>query len=134
MYYRTGHPCDSLGNFLLAGHPAEPLADTQPNDWSPYSSCLEFELANFLFTHSQMSVANINELLTLWNIEMYKTINHMPLGDVQWENFSTSYTSEQPTENVPLWMNDTYNIWFQNPKEVIHNMLSRPDFSDDIDY
>ncbi|KAI6013718.1 hypothetical protein BKA83DRAFT_4466131 [Pisolithus microcarpus] len=134
MYYRTGHPCDSLGNFLLAGHPAEPLANTQPNDWSPYSSRLEFELADFLFTHSQMSAANINELLTLWNTsllstggwpifrdssEMYKTIDHTPLGDVQWENFSTSYTGEQPTENVPPWMNDTYDIWFQNPKEDI---------------
>ncbi|KIK11904.1 hypothetical protein PISMIDRAFT_121879 [Pisolithus microcarpus 441] len=144
-----GHPCDSLGNFLLAGHPAEPLADTQPNDWSPYSSRLEFELADFLFTHSQMSAANINELLTLWNTsllstggwpifrdssEMYKTIDHTPLGDVQWENFSTSYTGEQPTENVPPWMNDTYDIWFRNPKEVIHNMLSQPDFLDDINY
>ncbi|KAI6034659.1 hypothetical protein BKA83DRAFT_4461021 [Pisolithus microcarpus] len=79
-----------------------------------------------------MSAANINELLTLWNTsllstggqpifrdssEMYKTIDHTPLGDVQWENFSTSYTGEQPTENVPPWMNDTYDIWFRNPKE-----------------
>ncbi|KIK17697.1 hypothetical protein PISMIDRAFT_14943 [Pisolithus microcarpus 441] len=137
-YYRnyhpnlTGHPCDSLGNFLPAGHPAKPLANMQPNDWSPYSSCLQFELADFLFTHSQMSAANINELLTLWNTsllstggqpifrdssEMYKTIDCTPLGDVQWENFSTSYTGEWPTENVPPWMNDTYDIWFQNPKE-----------------
>ncbi|KAI6115218.1 hypothetical protein EDD16DRAFT_1799844 [Pisolithus croceorrhizus] len=154
-YYRnyhpnlTGRPCDSLGNFLPAGHPAEPLTDMQPDDWSPYSSRLEFELADFLFTRSQMSAANINELLNLWNAsllstggqpifrdsgEMYKTIDSTPLGDVQWEKFSTSYTGERPTENVPPWMNDTYDIWFRSPKEVIRNMLSRPDFSDAIDY
>ncbi|KAI5983185.1 hypothetical protein EDD15DRAFT_2202268 [Pisolithus albus] len=154
-YYRnyhpnlTGRPCDSLGNFLPAGHPAEPLTDMRPDDWSPYSSRLEFELADFLFTRSQMSAANINELLNLWNAsllstggqpifrdsgEMYKTIDSTPLGDVQWENFSTSYTGERPTENVPPWMNDTYDIWFRSPKEVIRNMLSRPDFSDAIDY
>ncbi|KAI6135448.1 hypothetical protein EDD17DRAFT_1487353, partial [Pisolithus thermaeus] len=144
-----GRPCDSLGNFLPAGHPAEPLTDMQPDDWSPYSSRLEFELADFLFTRSQMLAANINELLNLWNAsllstggqpifrdsgEMYKTIDSTPLGDVQWEKFSTSYTGERPTENVPPWMNDTYDIWFRSPKEVIRNMLSRPDFSDAINY
>ncbi|KAI6159829.1 hypothetical protein EDD17DRAFT_1887839 [Pisolithus thermaeus] len=137
-YYRnyhpnlTGRPCDSLGNFLPAGHPAEPLTNMRPDDWSPYSSRLEFELADFLFTRSQMSAANINELLNLWNAsllstggqpifrdsgEMYKTIDSTPLGDVQWEKFSTSYTGERPTENVPPWMNDTYDIWFRSPKE-----------------
>ncbi|KAI6131082.1 hypothetical protein EDD16DRAFT_1689588 [Pisolithus croceorrhizus] len=137
----TGHPCDSSGHFLPTGQPPEPLAEKQPDDWSPYSSCLELELANFLFTHSQMSAGNINELLTLWNAallstisktppsiqgfaddscaEMYKTIDRTPLGDVKWESFCTSYTGEQPTENVPPWMNDTYDIWFQDPKEDI---------------
>ncbi|KAI6041533.1 hypothetical protein EDC04DRAFT_2601667 [Pisolithus marmoratus] len=107
----TRHPCNSSGNFLPA--------------------------------------ANINELLTLWNMsllstgglpifrdssEMYKMINSMPLGEVQWEKISTSYTGEWPAENVPPWMNDMYDTWFWDPKEVIHNVLSQPDFSDAIDY
>ncbi|KAI6142023.1 hypothetical protein BKA82DRAFT_4331589 [Pisolithus tinctorius] len=87
----------------------ETPSEKQPNDWLPYSSRLEFELADFLFTHSQMSAANINELLDLWiatllgagsqpvfkdSAEMYKTINHTILGDVQWENFCISYTGD----------------------------------------
>ncbi|KAI6007589.1 hypothetical protein F5J12DRAFT_905493 [Pisolithus orientalis] len=111
----TRQPCDSSGNPLPVGQssPQTP-SEKQPNDWSPYSSCLEFELADFLFTRSQMSAANINELLDLWNAtllgtgsqpvfkdnaEMYKTIDHTILGDVQWENFCISYTGEQPTDN-----------------------------------
>ncbi|KAI5997456.1 hypothetical protein EDD15DRAFT_2386971 [Pisolithus albus] len=132
-YYRNYHP-------HLTG---------RPGDWSPYSSRLEFELADFLFTRSQMSAGNINELLSLWNAalsgthgkpifrdsaEMYKTIDSTPLGDVKWENFHTSYTGERPTENVPPWMTDTYDIWFRDPKEVVRNILSEPDFSDDMDY
>ncbi|KAI6020741.1 hypothetical protein BKA83DRAFT_4464457 [Pisolithus microcarpus] len=141
----TGHPCDSPGHFLPTSQSPEPLTEKQPGDWSPYSSHMEFELANFLFTCSQMSAANINELLSLWNAalsgthgqpifrdstEMYKTIDSTPLGNVKWENFHTSYTGEQLTKNVPLWMNDIYNIWFQDPKEVVHNILSQPDFLD----
>ncbi|KIK26893.1 hypothetical protein PISMIDRAFT_94046, partial [Pisolithus microcarpus 441] len=145
----TGHPCDSPGHFLPTSQSPEPLTEKQPGDWSPYSSHMEFELANFLFTCSQMSAANINELLSLWNAalsgthgqpifrdstEMYKTIDSTPLGNVKWENFHTSYTGEQLTKNVPLWMNDIYNIWFQDPKEVVHNILSQPDFLDNVDY
>ncbi|KIO02519.1 hypothetical protein M404DRAFT_27765 [Pisolithus tinctorius Marx 270] len=115
-YYRnyhpnlTGQPCDSSGNPLPVGQssPQTP-SEKQPNDWLPYSSRLEFELADFLFTRSQMSAANINELLDLWNAtllsagsqpifkdstEMYKTIDRTILGDVQWENFCISYTGE----------------------------------------
>ncbi|KAI6137566.1 hypothetical protein BKA82DRAFT_4379823 [Pisolithus tinctorius] len=155
-YYRnyhpnlTGQPCDSSGNPLPVGQssPQTP-SEKQPNDWSPYSSRLEFELADFLFTRSQMSAANINELLDLWNAtllgagsqpvfkdsaEMYKTIDRTILGDVQWENFCISYTGERPTDNVPSWMNAAYDIWFRDPKDVIRDMLSRPDFSRDMDY
>ncbi|KAL4075118.1 hypothetical protein V8B97DRAFT_2022174 [Scleroderma yunnanense] len=127
------------GNFLPADQPPKPFPEKLADDWSPYSSHSEFELADFLFRHSQMSTANINELLDLWNAtllstgqgvfrdsaEMYKTIDSTPLGDVKWECFS---------ENVPLWMNDMYNIWYWDPKEVVHEMLSQLDFADDMDY
>ncbi|KAI6008446.1 hypothetical protein EDC04DRAFT_2871491 [Pisolithus marmoratus] len=66
--------------------------------------------------------------------EIYKTIDSTPLGDVQWESFCMSYTSEQPAEDVPAWMNDMYDIWFWDPKEVVHNMLAWPNFPDDMDY
>jgi len=148
MEYCIGRPCDASGNFLPTGDPAEPIPEKPADDWSPYSTRTEFELANFLFTRSQMSAANINELLNIWNAtllstgqgvfrdcsEMYKTIDSTPLGDVKWESFHVSYRGEKPTEDVPPWMNDTYNVWYRDPKEVIREMLSRPDFADDIDY
>ncbi|KAI6006222.1 hypothetical protein F5J12DRAFT_721156 [Pisolithus orientalis] len=150
MYYSTGQPCDSSGNPYPVGQPSpETPSEKQPNDWSPYSSCLEFKLADFLFTCSQMSAANINKLLDLWNVmllsagswlifkdstEMYKMINHTILSDEQWENFCISYTGEQPADNVPSWMNTVYDIWFQDSYDIICNMLSQPDFLGDMDY
>ncbi|KAI6140161.1 hypothetical protein BKA82DRAFT_4332049 [Pisolithus tinctorius] len=99
MYYLTGQPCDSSGNPLPVGQLSlQTPSEKQPNDWSPYSSCLEFELADFLFTCSWMSAANINESLDLWNVtllgagsqpifkdsaKMYKMIDRTILGDVQ---------------------------------------------------
>ncbi|KAI5996525.1 hypothetical protein F5J12DRAFT_907094 [Pisolithus orientalis] len=136
MYYLTGQPCDSSGNPLPVGQssPQTP-SEKQPNDWSPYSSHLEFELADFLFTCSQMSAANINNQPVFKDsTEMYKMIDCTILGDVQWENFCISYTGEQPTDNVPSWMNTVYDIWFRDPKDIICNMLSQPDFSRDMDY
>ncbi|KAL4078065.1 hypothetical protein J3A83DRAFT_4476852 [Scleroderma citrinum] len=50
--------------------------------------------------------------------EIYKMIDSTPLGDMKWESFCASYTDEQPAKNVPLWMNDMYDIWYQDPKEV----------------
>ncbi|KAI6009449.1 hypothetical protein F5J12DRAFT_905037 [Pisolithus orientalis] len=100
----TRQPCDSSGNPLPVGQPSlETPSEKQPNNWSPYSSCLEFKLTDFLFTHSQMSAANISELLDLWNAmllsagsqlvfkdsaEMYKMIDCTILSDVQWENYT----------------------------------------------
>jgi len=148
MYF-VGCPCDASGAFLPAGQPPEPLPEKPTDDWSPYLSCPEFELADFLFPRSQMSAANINELLDLWNAtllgtsgqqvfqdsaEMYKTTDNTLLGDVKWESFCVSYTGERPTDEVPPWMNDTYDIWYRDPKEVVHEMLSWPDFAGDMDY
>ncbi|KAI6137689.1 hypothetical protein BKA82DRAFT_4334648 [Pisolithus tinctorius] len=113
MYYLTGQPCDSSGNPLPVGQssPQTP-SEKQPNDWLPYSSRLEFELADFLFTRSQMSAANINELLDLWNATLLSA------------------------GSQPIFKDSTemYKTIDRTILDVICDMLSRPDFSKDMDY
>ncbi|KAL4068167.1 hypothetical protein J3A83DRAFT_4359936 [Scleroderma citrinum] len=81
-----------------------------------------------------MSASHINTLLDLWVAslievgkpplfsdykQMYQTIDNSELGDVKWQSFA---------------VNDSYDIWFQDPCKVIYNMLANPNFTDDMDY
>ncbi|KAI6022994.1 hypothetical protein BKA83DRAFT_97099 [Pisolithus microcarpus] len=141
-------PCDASGGFLPNGTQLEPRQPKPPNDWSPYSSHLEFELADFIYTHNQISAVNLNILLELWAAslveaggypifgsykEMYQTIDNTRIGDVKWESFTVRYTGDVVADPAP-WMNDEYDIWFQDPHEVVRNMLANPDFANEMDF
>ncbi|KAG2368314.1 hypothetical protein BDR07DRAFT_1448401 [Suillus spraguei] len=120
-----------------------------PTDWTPYESQVAFETAEFLFTHNQMSIGQINTLLDLWaamlikhedsspfasHHNLYDTIDSTPLGDIALESFLVSYKGVKPAENVPPWMKATYEVWFPNPHLLIHNILANPDFDGKIEY
>jgi hypothetical protein len=123
-------------------------SDRGPDDWTPYNNRLEFEVADFLYRRNQMSAGNINSLLALWaaslaihndeppfsNVaQMYDTIDSTPLGDIPWESFSLQYNGIQPEDDIPSWMEADYDVWFRNPRTLVHNMLSNPDFKSDFD-
>ncbi|MDB4873418.1 MAG: hypothetical protein JWL97_4422 [Gemmatimonadales bacterium] len=91
-----------------------------------------------------MSAGNINDLLELWaasltmtDIEppfwkatdLYDTIDQTPLGDVAWRSFALlplQYNGHRPVENCPLWMQAKYDVWFRDPRTLVHNLLSNP--------
>ncbi|KAG2029184.1 hypothetical protein BDR03DRAFT_936876 [Suillus americanus] len=45
-----------------------------------------------------------------------------------------SYKGVKPVENVPPWMKATYEVWFRDPRLLIHNILANPDFDGEIEY
>lgn len=125
--------------------------DKKPDNWTPYNNCLQFEVPNFLFHQNQMSTGNIDLLLSLWaaslaihgneppfskTTELYNTIDSTPLGDVTWESFTLQYNGPQLVKNTPPapWMQAEYNVWFQNPHTLVHNLLSNPNFKSGFDY
>lgn len=96
-----------------------------------------------------MSAGNIDTLLELWTAgvadadaeppfsnhnDLYKTIDAIPIGGVPWEHFSVSYTSPRPETNVPPWMEETYEVYFRDPRQLFLNMLANPTFVEDFDY
>ena len=145
-----GRVCDKDGNEIPPDSPPPSRdSDRGPNDWSPYQSRVEFELADFLYRRSQMSASNIDTLLNLWGAsaathgqpppfqnheELYKTIDSTPLGDVEWECFSMRHNGEKPEGTVPSWMEADYDVWFRDPRKLLHNLISNPDFKDEFDY
>ncbi|KAG1719820.1 uncharacterized protein EDB91DRAFT_1284709 [Suillus paluster] len=147
--FLSARPCDDKGNFLAPGTPPQPLSDKASDDWSPYGSRVEFELADYLFTKNQTLVHSINQLLNIWAAsliqagckappfadyhDVYKTIDNTPLGEVKWQSFSVKFTGAIPDEGAAPWMTDSHDVWFRDPHDVVRNMLSNPDYATKID-
>ncbi|KAG1837384.1 hypothetical protein C8R48DRAFT_622854 [Suillus tomentosus] len=146
----TAQPCDSEGNFLPPETPPPPLSDKAPDDWTPYSDRLEFELADYIFAKNQTPAAQIDHLLDIWaaslirggantnalftdHRDVYKTIDSTPLGDVQWQSCSVKYTGEHADDDTAPWMEDSYDVWFRDPRDVVRNMLANPDYALEMD-
>ncbi|KAH7905419.1 hypothetical protein BJ138DRAFT_1118492 [Hygrophoropsis aurantiaca] len=145
----TGHICDEHGTFIDSNTPPPPFSTKDPNDWAPYRNRLEFELAEFLYSRNQMSGGNIDKLMDMWGVnlaphnaeppfsnhkDLYKTIDATPLGDVPWKSFAIKYQGEKPSTNVPPWMDQSFEVWYRDPREVVRNMLANPDYNSEIDY
>jgi hypothetical protein len=96
-----------------------------------------------------MSASQINAILHLWSVslegsgtlppfqnhkEMYKTINHTVHRDIPWSSFSLQYNGKKLPNDVPSWMDTTYEICYCNSHAVIHEMLTNPEFKDHMDY
>ncbi|KAG1729901.1 hypothetical protein EDB19DRAFT_1641622, partial [Suillus lakei] len=138
------------GNFLPLGTPPCPLAEQSPDDWAPFCNCTEFEMAEFLYSCAQMSALNINTLLDLWatsllkhndhppfadHKDLYKTIDNILIGGVNWQSFNIQYSGDKPAEpDVPPWMSEWFDIWYCDPHEVIRNILANPDYVNEFDY
>jgi hypothetical protein len=65
---------------------------------------------------------------------MYKTIDKTPLGDIPWSSFTLKYNGARPSDNVPEWMNASFEVCYCDPRAVIHGILGHPGFKDDMDY
>ena len=97
-----------------------------------------------------MSAPHINTLLALWaasltphgdtppfssHKNLYDTIDSSRLAHVPWENFSLRHKSAPLTEGPsPAWMQQDFEVWYRDPRELIKNLLSNPDFDGEFDY
>lgn len=145
----VGQPCDRNGNPLPPNTPPPPYSSSPPTDWTPFSSRLEFELAEFLFKKNQASAPDVNFLMDMFaafgyqfgasppfadSTDMYNVLDSIPLGDAPWHSFTGQYTGVVPDTNTPTWMTAKYDVWCRNPLDVIHNLLANPDFKGEFDY
>ncbi|KAG1787529.1 uncharacterized protein HD556DRAFT_1434418 [Suillus plorans] len=144
-----GRPCDENSVFLSPGTLPPPLVEHPADDWTPFWNRIEFEAAEFLFCKDQMSASHIDTLLDLWaatlakhddhlpfanHRDLYQTIDSIPLGDVPWQNFAVKFCGDKLDVDIPPWMNGSYDVWFQDPCEVVRNMLANPMYADEMDY
>jgi hypothetical protein len=146
----VGRCCDERGRYLPPGAPPPAQPRAPSSDWTPFRNRIEFEFAEFVYTREQMSAGNIDILLDLWaaslfrhdveppffdHADLYDTIDSIPLGDVPWQCFQTSFHGTKPTTGkIPSWMTTEYEVWFRDPCVVVRNMLANPSYHNKFDY
>jgi hypothetical protein len=120
------------------------------DDWSPFESGPEFELANFLYRKDQMSGRKIDDLMLILtklyeqdppfanHKELYDVIDSIEKGDAPWDSFSLSYkgpaSDDSGEEERPTWMESEYEVWFRDPDTILTQQLANPEFKGQVDY
>ncbi|KAI6024361.1 hypothetical protein EDC04DRAFT_2606529 [Pisolithus marmoratus] len=89
--------------------------------------------------------------------DLYHVIDSMSVGAVKWENFKIAYkckhqdgqNTDEQDELIKLaglggqdgqdepdapWTFDVYDVWYQDPHQVIHNLLRCTDIKDEMDF
>jgi hypothetical protein len=97
-----------------------------------------------------MSGANIDLLMGIWDKfiedsnktppfqdhqDLYSTIDSGSLGNIPWEHFKAMYTGDlSAARPIPDWIMTPHEVWYQNPRKVIHDLLANTDFNGEFDY
>jgi len=67
--------------------------------------------------------------------DLLRQIDRIKLGHIPWQSFTAAYSGDQPPgPDCPVWMREKYEVWFRDPREIVHNILGNPEFSSGIDY
>lgn len=95
---------------------------------------LEIWAASLLGLHGEPLFTN--------HAELYQVIDSTRVGEVQWENFTVRYTRNgqdndqdgDMEDDASPWKFDTYDVWYRDPCQVIHNILASSEFTSEMDY
>ena len=75
--------------------------------------------------------------------DLYNVIDSTSVSDVKWDNFTVHYKRGQQNNDAAgkagvndtaPWMYDTYDVWYRDPHQVIHNILATSEYKDEMDY
>ncbi|KAF8263218.1 hypothetical protein EI94DRAFT_1772998 [Lactarius quietus] len=126
-------PCDEAQEYLPPGTLLPPPPVQSPNDWTPYHDCVDFELTDFLYRKVRMSGTSVD---TLSQLICASLITHSTTPDDI--NLFESHTNILSTIDstpldgiIPSWMTRSYDFWYHDPWQLIHNLLANWDFNAD---
>ena len=145
-----GASCDHRGNFIPPGTPPVPPPPKSKDDWTPFASREGFELANILYLKAHLSQSLIDDLLQIWSAtlvphddlppiadhrDLHAQIDAIKLGEVPWKSYTAQYQWLRPNEGpIPEWMETKYQLWYRDPRQVVHHILANPEFASGFDY
>ncbi|KAG2038480.1 hypothetical protein BDR03DRAFT_933639 [Suillus americanus] len=60
---------------------------------------------------------------------IYNTIDAISLSDIPWQSLSLKHAEfKNALPDDALWKHSEYEVWFQDPRELLQNQLANPDF------
>ncbi|KIY62588.1 hypothetical protein CYLTODRAFT_438856 [Cylindrobasidium torrendii FP15055 ss-10] len=153
-------PCHSQGGLLrhknamhreVTQEPDEDGDEAPPAEFAPFDDRISFDFAHFHFVEQQHSTAAIEKAMNMqaallakngvdpanfqWSSadDMYKTIDELDIGAVEWQTFRFRYTGPLPP-NPPKWMTDEYELITRDSLKVLRMQLACRDFDGHIHY
>ena len=96
-----------------------------------------------------MSHRQVDELMQIWaaratreggttpftdSKDLHETIDTIEEGDVPWYSFKVGYNGDRPQGKVPSWMDDSYPVFYRDPRQVVQMFLSNCKFDGNFDY
>ncbi|KAH9972900.1 hypothetical protein BJV74DRAFT_799018 [Russula compacta] len=122
--YLDSQPCDKGGYDLLPGTPPPPFPECQQDDYEPYDSQADFELAYILYHKEQMSSNHIDELMEIWATYHQAQYDDDDNPQLPFANAQDFYNVINATEarDVP-WRH-----------LLLHMMIGNHNFGNEIDY
>ena len=67
--------------------------------------------------------------------DLHSMIDAIELGHVPWQSYTAKYQGLCPENGpAPEWMTTEYQVWYRDPRKVIHNILANPELANGIDY
>ena len=109
-------------------------------------------MAELLYSKAPMSEENIDLFSQLSkeagsqlpfsnHRELFAAIDGISVGDIPWHSFMVQYRDEDGlggdrswSESRPKWMSDVHEVFYRDPRRVIHQMLANPDYKDSMDF
>ncbi|KAF9489508.1 hypothetical protein BDN71DRAFT_1435331 [Pleurotus eryngii] len=125
-----GTPCSRIGADLHDGTAPSPSSDMDKDKFDLFTSCTDFEFAEFLYKNVKMSGGNLNKLSEIL-AALY------PGQETPFKNHNDilSYNGNINLESTPpSWMTVTYKVWYHNPLAVMEKQLANSDFCGEIDH
>ena len=156
MLTGTAQPCDADSYDLPRGAPPAAEEARAEDDYFPYASRPEFELADLLFRRVQMAGTKISDLMDVWAAyqqiyevdatygppfsnaqDLYNTIDSTEVGEVPWQAFSVEFDGESSGDSgIPLasWKRKSYEVWFRDPLKIVEAQIANKDYACEMDY
>ena len=130
--------------------PPTPPPSKSNDDWTPFLSHAGFKLSEILYTTATLSHNTIDQLLNLWSTtliphndspplidhnDLHATIDAIKLGHVPWQSYIARYNGLRPENGPPPeWMTTNYQVWYRDPRSIIHSIFANPDLAGNMDY
>ena len=130
--------------------PPTPLPPKSDDDWSPFKSQTGFEVAELLYTKAHLSHKILDDLLSIWSAtliphddsppiadhhDLHAQIDKIQLRHIPWQSYTVEYQGIRPDNGpAPEWMDTKYQLWYRDPRKLIHDLVANTEFASGMDY